>query len=84
MTKAQLDLAYKTTAELSMYANAAQQYGHSGMADAMRTAADLLTRMVEEAEVAEPTTMGGIDRKPSPLWKGEPIEMSNLDDEGRS
>jgi hypothetical protein len=51
MTKAQLDLAYRTAAHLAMYADAAGQYGHSGMADAMRTAADLLTKMVEEAEV---------------------------------
>ena len=67
MTKAQLDLAYRTASHLAMYANAVTQYGHSGMADAMRTAADLLTRMVEEAAT-----------------RGEmPIEMSNLDDEGR-
>jgi hypothetical protein len=51
MTKAQLDLAYRTASHLAMYADAAGQYGHSGMADAMRTAADLLTKMVEEAEV---------------------------------
>jgi hypothetical protein len=51
MTKAQLDLAYRTALHLAMYADAAGQYGHSGMADAMRTAADLLTRMVEEAGV---------------------------------
>jgi hypothetical protein len=51
VTKAQLDLAYRTAAHLAMYANAVTQYGHSGMADAMRTAADLLTKMVEEAEV---------------------------------
>jgi hypothetical protein len=51
MTKAQLDLAYRTAAHLAMYADAAGQYGHSGMADAMRTAADLLTKMVQEAEV---------------------------------
>ena len=51
MTKVQLDLAYRTAAHLAMYASAAQQYGHSGMADAMRTASDLLTRMVEEAEM---------------------------------
>jgi microcystin degradation protein MlrC len=50
MTKAQLDLAHKTASELSMYAAAANQYGHSGMAAAMRNAASLLTKMVEEAE----------------------------------
>jgi hypothetical protein len=50
MTKAQLDLAYRTAAHLAIYADAAKQFGHSAMADAMRTAADLLTRMVEEAE----------------------------------
>jgi len=53
MTKAQLDLAHKLVSELSMYANAARQYGHGGMVAAMTNAASLLAKMVEEAEAAE-------------------------------
>ena len=53
MTDAQMDLAHKLVAELSMYAKASDQYGHGGMAAAMRNAADLLQRMIEEAEAKQ-------------------------------
>jgi hypothetical protein len=54
MTKAQLDLAHKCAAELSMYAQAIDQYGNQRIATCMRNASDLLLRMVEEAELPIP------------------------------
>jgi hypothetical protein len=55
VTKGQLDLAYRTASELSMYAQAIDQHGdgNARIASAMRNAASLLMKMVEEAEQSE-------------------------------
>jgi hypothetical protein len=53
MTKADLDLAHATAAKLMLYARYIDQIGNAGMAAAARTAAELLTKMVEEAEARE-------------------------------
>jgi hypothetical protein len=53
MTRAQIDLAYRCASELVMYARAIDQYGNQRIAACMRNASDLLTRMVEEAELTE-------------------------------
>ena len=53
MTRAQIDLAHKTAAELALYAKTLSQYGNERMAAPMRNASELLTRMVEEAELTE-------------------------------
>jgi hypothetical protein len=86
MTQAQLDLAHKTIGDLGHCVRAMEQYGNAKIASCMRNAASLLQAMVDEAEQAElplgdqPTTMGGIDRSPSAVYRHG---LTGGDDDGR-
>lgn len=53
MTKHEIDLAHKLVGDLGICAKAADQYVNANMAAAMRNAAALLQKMIDEYEAAE-------------------------------
>jgi len=55
MTSAELDQIHKLIGELGHYTKASEQYGHAGMAAAMRNAGAMLQRCLNELEAAEQT-----------------------------
>jgi hypothetical protein len=50
MTQAELDQTHRLISELNIYATAASQYGNYGMTAAMRNAAAMLQKCLDEAE----------------------------------
>lgn len=86
MTQADYDLAHKLVGDLGHCVRAMEQYGNARIANTMRNAASLLQKMIEENEQAElplepqPTTMGGVDRSPSAVYRHG---LTGGDDDGR-